>query len=691
MIIISAALAVAAAIFFALWRRKKHTGSYFKAVRDAEMASTAASSSLWGGAGSVMSGRTERTGGAGGSRSWFGGPPKNNTMRTNFPDFAHSAEKLARSVSARQACITEREVPVVPLSGVVRKRGHSRLQKSNSTNSMSMSNSSGSTRRGVPEFVDDNGMAQSHELMGDDLPVINELDAESPARAASSLRRLSSFPFVLGSDISARPSADADYTALISSRSSSDTTKAPASELDAEETSRRPQHHRLRPLSCNPIIVADVVSRSNSDNSKPSEMDGESPTRRASTWRELQRSTFTVNDLTAEIEKFNALPDSVETGSSIDETSPISDPARDVPGPMTSPTSTLAFSELPGSSVDDDSDSPTAPTSPNGSSSSRDSGPIGFISSSKPVSPLPAIKTTELYLPPRPPMPVYNREHTASISPASLSSHTPHSTFRHVSPLPGGVSDREYVLNRARYQSPKASPKSSFDVSPTSPLPTTPSFSSSSSKKPGWAPAGAYSSAPIWRKKRPAPIIDPSFLSPMASPAPTSFEEYQAANGGGAAGAKGLGLASNNPYKSLATDKRKSSARSQPWTPDWVPESLRAGRQSSIRDEGKKEGEDHEEDGDDDDNADSVMGSVGKKQRTYSAYSPSHSQNGTSGAGAEGDRAVGLGVSKGPVHYPSWASIQGFDFDDKRESARVEDDGGWKRGSEVEGKYDLMS
>lgn len=681
MIIISAAVTVPVAIFFALWRRKKHTGSYFKVVRDAEMASTAASSSLWGGAGSVMSGRTERTSGAGGSRSWFGGPPKNNSLRTNFPDFAHSAENLARSVSARQACITEREVPVVPLSGVVRKRGHSRLQKSNSNNSVS--SSSGSTRGGIPEFVDDNGMAQSYELMGDDLPVINELDAESPARAASNLRRLSSFPFILGSDVPARPSADADYTALMSARSSSDTTKAPASELDAEETSLRPRHHRLRPLSCNPIIVADVVSRSNSDNSKPAELDGESPTRRASTWRELQRSTFTVNDLTAEREKFNALSDSVETGSRTDHTFPISNPpVRDVPGPMTSPTSTLAFS----------------PTSPNGFSSSRDSGPIGFVSSSNPVSPLPAIKTTELYLPPRLPMPVYNREHTASISPASLSSHTPYSTFRHVSPLPGGVSDREYVLNRARYQSPKASPKSSFDVSPTSPLPATSSFSSASSKKPGWAPASAYTSAPIWRKKRPAPIIDPSFLSPMASPAPTSLEEYQVAiGGGGAVAAKGLGLASNNPYKSLATDKRKSSARSQPWTPDWVPESLRAGRQSSIREEEKKdqgEGEDHEEDGDDDDNADSIMGRVEKKQRTYSAYSPSHAQNGTSGGGggggAEEDRAVGLGVSKGPVHYPSWASIQGFDFVDKRESVQVEDDDGWKRGSEVEGKYDLM-
>ncbi|KAF7189770.1 hypothetical protein HII31_08877 [Pseudocercospora fuligena] len=60
--------------------------------------------------------------------------------------------------------------PVHPVYG----RGPTRLQKSNST-----------IRRGVPELLPVPGPSDSHELAGDDLAAISEMDTESPSRRVS--------------------------------------------------------------------------------------------------------------------------------------------------------------------------------------------------------------------------------------------------------------------------------------------------------------------------------------------------------------------------------------------------------------------------------------------------------------------------------------------------------------------------
>lgn len=204
------------------------------------------------------------------------------------------------------------------------------------------------------------------------------------------------------------------------------------------------------------------------------------------------------------------------------------------------------------------------------------------------------------------------------------------------------MSDRDYILHRARY----GSPKTSLD-SITPPLP------SANSTKPAWAPAGAYAAAPIWRKKRPAPL-DPNFLSPMASPTPSH---------------SGGELGSNNPFNPLL---RKS--RPQPLTPDWLPESLRAGRQASIPEE-------EEEEGNEDDREMEVK--QRQRQSNYSAYRPSHES--TAGGG-------GLSVvAKGLEHYPSWSEVSGFDFDGNNKKTQADGDGGWKPGTEDDAaRYEMM-
>ncbi|KAI5369925.1 hypothetical protein Slin15195_G008030 [Septoria linicola] len=580
---ILASLILAGAVFFALWRRKRQAGTYFKAARCSECVTTPTTSVLFG-ASSTSPWRSEHNEP---SRSWFAGArsavtgsgrsARSNSIRANFPEMTESAERLPIPVEEVKTHVSSQEI--VPVVCLTQPRGHTRLRKSYSSAQADVSGFSNITP------------STPLELAGDDLAVITEMDAESPTRTASSLRRLSSFPFVLPSGAPA-PRGDASFAI---SRSSSGNTKI--SELDAESPRTRRRGTSLTRLSINPVIMAQLaeaeadyhsnthyadISRSNSDNSRPSEMDGESPTRRASTWRELQRSTFTVEDLAAEITSFNILCEIAENSDS--ETSSLEEYDNGVTGSVLDHMDSTPWSELRDHSVRCTSTSPTSTDSSASQSSSdehasqeetEEEGPIGFIFTARDTLPASEIRTTELILPPRLPQPTYSRETTSSISPLSSPP-----TASYAQQLP--IDNRNLILSRARFKS------SNISQAEISPLPPT-----TKSNAPGWAPAGAYASSPIWRKKRPAPL-SPDFLRPSSALSGSgSFEDlysnpraspYEAGNARGRTEAD----------VSLPFRRRP---RPQPLTPDWLPESLRAGTSViKIADDG----EDHDLDlGDD--------------------------------------------------------------------------------------------
>lgn len=131
-------------------------------------------------------------------------------------------------------------------------------------------------------------------------------------------------------------------------------------------------------------------------------------------------------------------------------------------------------------------------------------------------------------------------------------------------------------------------------------------------------------------------------------------------------------LGSNNPFNPSLL--RKSRSRPQPLTPDWLPESLRAGSRqgSSIS----------EEESGEDDNNDNREREVKQRHDNYSAYCPGHD-----GHAAKGGLSV---VAKELEHYPSWSEISAYDFDF---NGKVESgDGGWRPGgTEADAaKYEMM-
>ncbi|PIB00925.1 hypothetical protein CB0940_00209 [Cercospora beticola] len=711
-IFILAGIVAALLVLLAAWSRKRRTGSYFKPARCPDCTSSGAPSVLFGvdrNSGAWRAEHNEQT------HSWLAGARAfgsvrsggTNSIRANFPEMTGSAERLPIPVEPGQALATHHDFPLVGDS--CSSRGNGRLQKSRPT-----------TREGFIELHD--APAGTAELSGDDLNTINELEGDSADQIQPITRRLSSFPFMFSSSV--RGDSDAATTpGGMASRSNSGNTRTTASELDANESVVRRRHSSLTKLTINPVVMANVTgSETNLRNSsngfgitvsdldhdknlRPSEMDGESPTRRASTWRELQRSTFTVDDLKAEIESFNAL---LVSGSEGATTSVATSPTAmddDRRASVLSPSSTGAWSEARDTSLDETCTAPTdytartpsnASQSAKSSSSSGDGSPTGYVSALRPASRLPDIKTTEVFLPPRPPQVLLSATKPSSIH--SVSSISTLSTPR--LPAPPTPSERDTILNRLKQQT--SSPR----IAPTN-------------TSPAWAPAGAYAMAPIWRKKRPAPLT-PDFLLPSAN----SPRLVSPLSGGGGYGTKSplSALASSfedlsktttlrapdpTAYPSseaLASPASASSPRRprpRPLSPDWLPETLRAGN-------GARKGSADSASGDNAEPKNDNSGPVENLGAAEEDHILSHRHSQYFRRCSRLDPGSPYSYTHAPVtpkfqsggkaiHYPTSEEVKKFSFDDgSRESsshgtevhfeARDDGDDGWKpSGSDLEG------
>lgn len=179
------ALAVAAAIFFCLWRRKRKTGRMFKPAR-CSVCTVATTEPLTSGIARSMSMATEQGRNSLAAASYFSPKPGSEdaaAVGAFQSDNGNGAERAPESVNRPYVRHQMIQVdPVHPVYGT----GPTRLQKSNS-----------SMTRGMPAFVDSPspaGAAKPIELPGDDLAAISEMDTGSPARRASAW---SANPFVV--------------------------------------------------------------------------------------------------------------------------------------------------------------------------------------------------------------------------------------------------------------------------------------------------------------------------------------------------------------------------------------------------------------------------------------------------------------------------------------------------------------
>ncbi|KAM3418342.1 hypothetical protein BST61_g4341 [Cercospora zeina] len=721
-IAILVAVAAAVLVLLAAWYRKRKTGSYFKPARCPECTSSGTPS---------VSFRVEQISGAWRSennnhtRSWLSGARNFGSMRSggahslraNFPEMTESTERLPIPVdSGKASSSTHRELTM--LGDSCSSRGTGRLQKAHPT-----------TREGFMELHQvPTGVV---ELSGDDLNTINEMEGDTSSQIQPMTRRLSSFPFMFSSSI--RGGSDVASTpGNMASRSNSAVTRSTASELDTHDSSVRRRHSSLTRLTINPVVMANAAGSAttvqNSNNGsgmnvpdanceldhRPMEMDGESPTRRTSRWRELQRSTFTVDDLKAEIEGFGAV---LVSDSEADTSTVVSSPTTmdyDRPNSVLSPSSTVNWSEVRGASLDGTYTAPTCYTtrspssasqSGKSSSSSADESPIGYVSALRPASRAQNIKTTEIFLPPRPPqvfLPGAKPSSVRSVSPMSATS----STLR--LPAPPTASERDTILNKTRPQN-------------TSSRPTTTNVA------PAWAPAGAYAMAPIWRKKRPVPLAA-DFLAPSVN-GPRLVSPL---SGGGYCGRKSpvSALASSFDlsrtttlrapdfagYPSTESSARPDSAdsakkpRPRALEPDWLPENLRAGN-------GSRDGSaayiivEEDEPKNNDNNIPSGASSVDMRKDSdshilttrhsqyfrrcsrldpgspysYPHASPTTFNFHTVAEGGRGGGGAGAGEEK-PTHYPTFDEIKKFSFDDGSRELPSHDteipfehgDDGWK-------------
>ncbi|KAF2209684.1 hypothetical protein CERZMDRAFT_100093 [Cercospora zeae-maydis SCOH1-5] len=728
-IAISAAVAAALLVLLAAWYRKRKTGTYFKPARCPECSSSRAPSILFGVDRDSGAWRAEHTDH---SHSWLSGARNfgsvrsggANSLRANFPEMTGSAERLPIPVEAGKATTAHQEFAM--LGDSCSSRGTGRLQKSRPT-----------TREGFIELHQ--APPGVSELSGDDLNTINELEGETSSQRPMT-RRLSSFPFMFsssvrgGSDVATSPDGMASRsnsgmtrstaTTLgpIASRSNSGMIRTTASELGTNESSVRRRLSSVTRLSLSPVVMANIAGsktniQSSSDGSgmtvpdaqcdqdyRPSEMDGESPTRRASRWRELQRSTFTVDDLKAEVEGFNAL---LVSGSEGDTTSVGSSPT-DMDdahrNSVLSPSSTGNWSEVRGASLDGAYTAPTdystrspsnASQSAKSSSSSADGSPIGYVSALRPACRPQNIKTTEIILPPRPP-----QVFLSGSKPSSIGSVSPVSTTSTIRlPAPPTQSERDAILSKLRHQN-------------TSPRPT-PAESS-----PAWAPAGAYAMAPIWRKKRPMPLT-PEFLAPsvnsprIVSPLPLhgsgdfgrrSPVSALRSSFGDLSRATTLKASDSTAYPSsealVSPDSVDSAKKPRPRAlePDRRPETLTAGniaRQASV-DAADAEEDEPQNDDDTNNNNIPIEVSIDMEEdpdshtlhtrhdqyfRRCSRLDPGspYSYLHASPTASKFQSLAEEGADK-PTHYPTSDEIQKFSFDDgEGEFANREDgDDGWK-------------
>lgn len=445
------AVALAASILLLMCRRKRKTGQYFKPARCSECLTTPSSSAF----GSRLSTTPKRQGVSEPTRSWF-------TTRTNYltPALADSAERLPEPV--QKAYVRHQSLRLPGDDHILSNHPPTRLQKSNTVSS-----------RTVPEIIDAAGILRPHEVMGDDLTGMVEMDHEEPSRRAAELARLSAIPLIVHQmkELEAEYHNSSGWNGPFSSEDPS----KPITELDANSPTRSTSS--LWQYAPNPFVVAqlaeseggyDVVQRdASNDSTRPSELEGGSVSpgsRRISSLMPFANN-LVVTQL-VDGERDDSMSNSTSNANS--DVSPsarprytrhqplvvMSSPAESETTPSTSPPSTQQDSRS-GSPADDEM--------------SSSAGEHDRLSPPPPL--WTGMRRTEVVMPDRNP----------SIS----------------SPDNSPRCERDQLLSR--FKTPKVSP-----VTP-------------STTKEQFLPAAGYASSPLWRKRRPAPISPGSIPSPVSN------------------------------------------------------------------------------------------------------------------------------------------------------------------------------